>query len=99
MLTTDTIILKKAIKRDQTAVDYTVQNCGTLESLFDVLELNGLSATGTIAPGTVLQAPVVEKKVIGFYENSVFDIITILQDNLAPGGIGYMQMGTSFKVS
>ncbi|RYZ21644.1 MAG: hypothetical protein EOO10_22255 [Chitinophagaceae bacterium] len=100
MLTTDTIIIKKRIKRDQTALDYTVQNAGTLESLFDVLQLNGIGATDDIPPGAVLLAPVEEKKVIGYYnQNTELDIITMDKSNAVPGGIGYMEIGNSFIVS
>jgi hypothetical protein len=99
MLTTDTIIQKQIIKRDQTALDYTIQNSGTLESLFDVLELNGLGATQDIVPGTLLKAPVVEKAVINYYKGNPVDIITMIKPDEMKGGIGYMQIGTSFIVS
>ena len=99
MLTTDTIIQKQIIKRHQTAVDFTIQNSGTLESLFDVLQLNGFGATDDIAPGTVLQAPVVERSVINYYKGSEADVITFLRPDDLLGGIGYMQIGTSFIVS
>lgn len=100
MLTIDTTILKKEIKTRQTVIDFTVQNCGTMEALFDVAVLNGVSPTDPVAPGTVLLAPVIELKVVSFYgKNKELDITTDDRILPIPGGIGFMQIGTSFKVS
>lgn len=89
----------KEIKRFQTVVDYTVQNSGTLESLFEVAESNGVGITEDVAPGTVMLAPETETKVTSFYDAKALDITTHATDAEALGGIGYMQIGSSFKVS
>lgn len=100
MLTIDTTILKKEIKTRQTVIDFTVQNCGTMDALFDVALLNGISLTDPVAPGTILLAPVEELTVISFYQkNRELDITTDDRILPMPGGIGFMQIGTSFKVS
>jgi hypothetical protein len=86
------------IKQRQTVVDYAVQNSGTMESLFEVAILNGVSITEDIAPGTIMLAPVVEKKTVEFYNKNAVDITTSQTNEASPGGIGYMQIGASFKV-
>lgn len=88
-----------AIKERQTVVDYTCQNSGTLEALFELAELNGISITQDLAPGTLLKARPVERKTVRFYALSVLDIVTDKTIEPMPGGIGYMQIGNTFKVS
>ena len=87
------------IKQRQTVLDFTTQHSGTMEALFVVAVSNGIGITDDIAPGTELTASVVEQKTVSFYAKSLYDITTIAGDQLLPGGIGYMQIGTSFKVS
>lgn len=98
MLPIDTILSKK-IKERQTVIDFACQHAGTLEALFDVAVLNGVSITQNVAPGTMLLTPVEDLKTVAFYNNNVVDIVTNQNAQPVPGGIGYMQIGTSFKVN
>jgi hypothetical protein len=86
----------KKIKYSQTVPDFTCQNAGSLEGLFTVAELNGISITGDIDPGTFLMVEEIDQKTISFYKGGELDIVT---DARIKGGIGYMQIGFSFKVS
>jgi len=87
------------IKQQQTVIDFTCQQAGTLEALFEVAAANGISITEAVPAGTFLLVPEVDKKVIAFYENGKLDITTQQREVPVNGGIGYMQIGTSFKVS
>jgi hypothetical protein len=89
----------KQLKLRQTVIDFTCQHAGTVESLFVVAQLNGVSITENVPKGSLLKVSPVKVKNVRFYlDRSGLDIITD-QDGVTPGGIGYMQIGTSFKVS
>lgn len=91
---------RRFIKRHQKVTDFATQFAGTLESLFDVCMLNGIGITDEVAAGTELKVDAVDKEVIGFYETAVEDIVTNERgDIVLLGGIGYMQIGSSFRVS
>lgn len=85
------------IKNRQTVVDFTTQNAGDIESLFNVAEANGIGITDDVAPGTLLSVETTDNKVSGFYEGSELDITTT-DKGAQPGGIGYMQIGSSFII-
>lgn len=87
------------LKQRQTVVDFACQYSGTMESLFELALLNGVSLTQDVAPGTALKAVPVDLKTVDYYAASVLDIVTDKTVNTMPGGIGYMQIGSSFKVS
>lgn len=88
------------IKPNQKITDFATQFAGTLESLFDVCMLNGIGITDEVNAGTELKVNVAEAAVADFYNGSVLDIVTNERGDLElPGGIGYMQIGTSFIVS
>ncbi len=95
----DITILKKEIKPRQTVIDFTCQYSGTMDALFYVLLLNSIGITQAIAPGTILKAPQEDLKVIKFFDGSVYGITTDERIQPVMGGIGYMQIGSSFKVS
>jgi len=87
------------IKQRQTLIDFTCQNSGSIEALFDVAQENGVSITEEIAPGTQLSAPEIDRKTVAFYQKSIHDITTDQNVQPVQGGIGFMQIGTTFKVS
>jgi hypothetical protein len=87
------------MQQRQTVADFTCQHCGTMEALFLLAELNGISVTENVAPGTELKAIPTENKIIAFYANSILDIVTEDIDRVKPGGIGYMQIQNDFIVS
>ena len=85
------------IKKHQTFSDFVVQATGDDEQLFITAMLNGVGITDDIIPGTTLKFEVSNKKVAKDLSDKALDIIT--QQNLTqPGGIDYMQIGTSFKI-
>ena len=88
------------IKRFQKLPDFVTQFGGSLNSLFDIAMLNGVGITDEIAPGTPLFVSVQNSLIVSYYKNSTQDIITRERNVIQqPGGIGYMQIGYSFKVS
>lgn len=93
------MLIIRQIKQRQTVIDFTCQHSGTMEALFEVAQLNGIGITEAVAPGTLLKAEQRDLKVIAVFTNSELDIITDEQEHVIPGGIGFMQVGTSFKVS
>jgi hypothetical protein len=92
----DAIILKK----QQNNLDFVTQHSGTLEGLFDMALRNSISITETIAPGTALKVQATDEGVVDHFKKRKIDVTSIEASNaVQPGGIGYMQIGTSFKVS
>lgn len=86
--------------KHQELTDFTTQRCGTLSSLFEVAQLNGLSITDDVAPGTMLKQNVAEPAVVRFFTNKRIDIVNLPKPkDVKPGGIGYMQIGNDFIVS
>ena len=93
------LVDKPSIKKHQTFVDFVTQASGALDGLFDSAKLNGLSITGEILPGTQLFSTEINLEVITFFKSQKMDIIgNPLSPSVFPGGIGNMQIGTSFKV-
>jgi hypothetical protein len=87
------------IKQNQNLFDATVQHSGALSNLFAVAVANGIGITDALVPGNNLVIPAVtDKAVVKKFLNDFYDIITIEPD-VVQGGIGYMQIGTTFKVS
>ncbi|HYH14169.1 MAG TPA: hypothetical protein VD794_03050 [Flavisolibacter sp.] len=88
------------IHNDQTLLDFTCQHAGTMEALFDVALLNNVSITEKVEPQELKAIPI-EKAIVSFYLTSKQNIVTDLTENQTqfPGGIGYMQIGNTFKVS
>ncbi|HLO38377.1 MAG TPA: hypothetical protein VK173_07805 [Lacibacter sp.] len=88
------------LKKQQSLADYTTQHGGTVNQLFDMAALNGLSITDEVEPGSVLKINGEDFKVIAYYKKSGHDIVSEKKvSELVPGGIGYMQIGNDFKVS
>ena len=93
------MIKLQAIKRQQTLVDYVVQNAGAVDYLFDTANLNGLSITDSLQPGTLLKVKEENSKVTNVFNSFSIDIITPVRVRSTKSGIGYMKIGTNFIVS
>ena len=92
------IVGQQMILKHQKPTDFVTQFAGTREALFEVSLLNGKGITDEIAAGSLLKVNVKNRDVVNFYKaQSATDITTLVQDQ--PGGIGYMQIGSSFIVS
>lgn len=88
------------IKRHQTFADFVTQHAGSMNDMFNVALLNGISISDQPLPGTAMQVVASDLKVTAFYIKSGLDITGGLP--VGPninGGIGYMQIGNDFKVS
>lgn len=94
------------VKHNQRLIDIALQELGDTERVFELAQLNGISITDELQPGTVLQVPTAD--------NSKTGIVRVLTqggkapasaDNetedpiLPPGGIGFMQLENNFIVS
>ncbi len=85
------------LKKHQNNTDFVCQHFGTVEALFDLAALNGISITERPVPGTFLKAKTVDEKTVGYFIKNLYDIISdssISVDGVIPiyGGIGYMKI-------
>lgn len=88
------------IKQNQTPLDMTVQYTGSLDNLFTVAMANGIGITDDLTPGnSIAEATATDKRVTNLFAKKEYDVTTGLRPILTLGGIGYMQIGTNFKVS
>ncbi len=89
------------IKKHQNIVDFTTQQAGSVEALFAVAVLNGISITGNVEPGTLLKiAAPLDKKVVADLIKYEVDIVSDqVVEAAIQGGIGFMQIGNDFIVS
>lgn len=88
--------ITKQIRVRQTVPDFACQCAGQLDALFEIAELNGISITEDVEPGTELLLNEADQRVITFFKNNTEDIVT---DAHIPGGIDYMAVGVDFIVS
>lgn len=88
------------VKKHQTIVDFVCQNAGEISGLFTTALLNGLSITQEVAEGAVLKVAQTQLKVINYFKTNGIDIVSSRSSSdTMSGGIGYMQIGSSFIVS
>ena len=89
------------IKKHQNMVDFTTQQEGSVEGLFAVAVLNGISITADIEPGTLLKiAEPLNKKVVADLIKFEVDIVSDqVIEAAVQGGIGFMQIGNDFIVT
>lgn len=84
------------INQGQSLLDIAIQYCGSIESLFDIAELNSISPTDTVA-GALLVEPV-SNNIARYYAAN--NLIPATLKNLPPDGfgIGHGAIGSSFKI-
>jgi hypothetical protein len=59
------------VQKHQTLLDIAIQHTGSVESVVEIAELNGLEVTADVVPGTKLIMPeVVERRVKIFFDES-----------------------------
>lgn len=69
----------------QSLFDISIEQCGSIDAVFDLAELNGLAITDFIAPGTVLIMPEpIDKAVADYYRIKGLKPAT----NISPTGEG-----------
>ncbi len=88
------------LKNRQNLSDFVTQQTGDIAGLFTTAKMNGLSITQEVAEGTILSVFAMNSKVINYLKDMSVDIVSAQKASLLqPGGIGFMQIGTSFIVS
>lgn len=88
------------IKERQTITDMAVQYSGDAAAAPAIAKANGLSVTSNVEPGTEIVIPaVLNKEVVMFFAIRNQAPAMKIDVSNKPGGIGYMQIGTDFKVS
>jgi hypothetical protein len=89
------------VKDGQTLFDIAIQSLGSADRVFDLAQLNGLSLSDELTSGQVLMLPDVDfeaTETVDYFEKPWFPASGD-GEMVVPGGIGYMQIGTDFKVS
>lgn len=92
---------------NQQLIDIALQELGDVERVFELALLNGIGVTNLLTAGTVIKVPDYDKRKSG--------IVQVFSDEsrapasasgdeqeantIPPGGIGYMQIGNTFRVS
>lgn len=90
------------VRDRQTLFDIAIQCLGIVDRVFDVAQLNGLSITEQLVSGQVLLLPDVDfeqLEVVEFFTHPWYPACGDDENDLPFGGIGFMQIGTNFKVS
>lgn len=90
------------VRAQQTLLDIAAQQCGQLDSLFDVAAANNMGITDELVAGQLVNAPdpVVVDIAAFFKRYGIYPASGVTNiDNALPGGIGYMAVGFDFIVS
>jgi LysM repeat protein len=92
------------VKQGQSLLDIAITYTGTVESCFEISILNQMSVTDILSVGQQLIVPdVINKNVVILFseKNQPATGLTAAQNNEIPvlKGIGYMQIGKTFKTS
>lgn len=85
------------VQQGQSLKDVALQYYGSIEGWWKVADLNSLSLTAKVKPGTVLLVDDVTNETTKYLAAGKHVPATLTDDLL--GGIGYMQIGNDFKVS
>lgn len=94
------------VLHNQSLADVALQYCGTMESIFTIALLNGISVTATLEPGQEIHIPNIDygyKEVINYYKNKKIEPatnVTAEQETVTvtPGGIGEMIIQNTFII-
>ena len=96
------------VLHNQSLLDIAVQYTGTIENAFKIAVANGLSLTDELQPGAQLIIPAdaeMNNDVVNYFSAKGIQPATGLTENdllieqTVQRGIGYMQIGKTFKVS
>jgi hypothetical protein len=85
-------------KRGQWLGDVAIRETGDIQAIVEMAVMNGISVTGAIAPGTELLCPAVRVRGVAehYAARRIYPVTSI--EYGAPGGIGYMAVGTTFTI-
>lgn len=94
--------MQKTVLHNQSALDVVLQHTGSLNKLFEMVLLNGLSITDNLEPATTVIVPEVDNDALmNFYllKNTIpataIDSLSLISES---GGIGSMIIETNFIV-
>jgi hypothetical protein len=98
--------MQKQVLHNQSLLDISLQNNGTVMSVFELAHKNGISITEALTPGQNIEVPergAIDTTIVTFYQNKNQIIATGLSnsgnvDILPRLGIGTMIIGTTFIV-
>jgi len=85
----------------QNLLDICLEGAGEIDGLFDCAMLNSLSITDDLAPGQTVLGPlpsVGKLPIVNLFKTSP-PASGFTEDQAMPGGIGFMKIGSTFKVS
>lgn len=96
--------LSTTVEVGQTIFDIAVQLHGTLEGLFDVIQKNNSSITGTLTPGTLMVAssPIEQGVRSGIQSLNIIpctEYTVTSSSDVIPEGVDYWAIEIDFKVS
>lgn len=93
--------MQVTIKERQWLGDVALETGGSVEALFLLALANDLSITDDLTAGGVLDYnDILDTEIVSYYTvNEIFPATAIVVSDDIHGGIGYMQIGTDFKVS
>lgn len=99
--------MKVIVLNNQSILDVSIQHTGTVENSFAIAIANGLSVSNQLTSGISIEIPDDLQKnndVLNYYTAKQIQPasgLTIEQNSEIPTlkGIGYMQIGTTFKAS
>lgn len=89
------------IKKNQTLLDMACQYAGTMEQLLTIAANNNKSITEDLTAGEELLITATDLGVTNYFKKrkDYLDAVTIYLGPEVLGGIGYMKIGKSFKVT
>ena len=100
--------MKVIVLNNQSLIDVAIQHTGTIENAFKIAVANGLSLTDELQPGAQLIIPAdveMNSDVVNYFSAKGIQPATgLIEKDLlivqtVQRGIGYMQIGKTFKVS
>lgn len=92
----------QVLRKHQNNFDFVCQHAGTLEWIFEMAVLNGISITKIPEPGEIIKVEVADEKTAAAFDNTGYEIASEREEKepiKLPGGIGYMKIESTFIVS
>lgn len=96
--------MQLVVNHNQSLLDLSVQENGSVATAFELALLNGISLTDALIPGQQLnfvKSTLADDEIVGYFKNKKVKIATGFQNNetlLPQLGIGSMRIGSTFIV-
>ena len=93
------------VLHNQSLLDIAIQHTGSVANVFLIAQANGLAVSDELVAGSELTIPDVENNndILNYYSSRAIQPATalteIVTEIVRQRGIGYMQIGKTFKVS